>query len=212
MHTYGRITGLRYQEDGTADLLIHTDSDTAAVVMKKKIHDVWMYMEDGRQITVQQRKKIFATLNDISAYTGYMPQETEERMKFYHIQKTGCEYFSLSDCSMDTAREFIDTLIDFCLYNGVTLSENMLERTDDIGKYLMMCLRYRKCAVCGKAGEVHHWDAIGMGNDRREYDDSENRKICLCRIHHTIAHQKGRDSFERDYHVYGIIYNEELTA
>lgn len=212
MHTYGEIKALRYCDDGTAEILVHTDADTAATVMRKRIHDVWMHMDDGRQITNKQRRKIFATFNDISEYTGYLPLQTEEHMKFYHIQKTGCDYFSLSNCSMDTAREFINTLVDFCLYHGVIMSDNMLERTDDIGTYLVQCLRHRKCAVCGKAGEIHHWDAIGMGNDRREYDDSENRKICLCRMHHTIAHQKGRDAFERDYHVYGIIFNEDKTA
>lgn len=212
MHTYGKIKCLRYCKDGTAELLVHTDADTAAVIMRKHIHDVWMQMDDGRSISNKQRRKIFATLNDISEYTGYLPQQTEEHMKFYHIQKTGCEYFSLSDCSMDTAREFINTLVDFCLYHGVIMSGSMLERTDDIGTYLVQCLRHRKCAICGKSGEIHHWDTIGMGNDRREYDDSENRKICLCRMHHTIAHQKGRDAFERDYHVYGIIFNEDKTA
>lgn len=47
-----------------------------------------------------------------------------------------------------------------------------------------------------------------MGNDRRTYDDRLNRKMCLCRVHHTIAHQKGVVDFQEKYHVYGIIYNE----
>ena len=107
---------------------------------------------------------------------------------------------------MSVARAFINTLIDFCLAYGVITSELLSSRTDDINTYLFQCIKHKKCAICGRAGETHHWDAIGMGNDRRHYDDTENRKICLCRIHHTIAHQKGVQDFERDYHVYGIIY------
>ena len=208
MYKYGKITGLRESGNGV-DLLIHTEADVAAVVNEKKIHEVWMQLPDGRELSPLQRRKIYATFRDISAYTGYTPEETKEHMKFYHIQMTGCDYFSLSDCSMDQAREFINTLIEFCLYNGVPISGSMLDRTDDIGTYLKQCMRHRKCAVCGAKGETHHWDAIGMGHDRRMYDDTENRKICLCRMHHTIAHQKGGDAFERDYHVFGIRYVEE---
>ena len=62
-----------------------------------------------------------------------------------------------------------------------------------------------KCAVCGKDGEIHHVDTIGMGRDRRTVDDSSYRKICLCRTHHTIAHQRGMQAFEQMYHVYGIV-------
>lgn len=52
-------------------------------------------------------------------------------------------------------------------------------------------------------------NTIGMGHDRRRYDDTENRKICLCRMHHIIAHQKGVRDFERDYHVYGIVIRKQ---
>ena len=77
-------------------------------------------------------------------------------------------------------------------------------RTDDIDHYLWACLKNRKCAVCGRTGEIHHVDAIGMGNDRTEVDDSDSRKICLCRIHHTEAHAVGMAEFEERYRVYGI--------
>lgn len=210
MYDYGKITAVRLNDKG-ADLLVHVSDDVAAVVNRKKISDIWMRLDDGREISALQRKKIYATLKDISVYTGYLPEECKEIMKYWHIERTGSEYFSLSDCSMDVAREFINSLIAFCLSYGVITADSLLERTDDIATYLVQCLQYRKCCVCGKKGEVHHWDAIGMGNDRRVCDDSQKRKVCLCRLHHTIAHQKGREAFQRDYHVYGIIYNEEET-
>ena len=56
--------------------------------------------------------------------------------------------------------------------------------------------------------EIHHEDAIGMGNDRRRVDDSRYKKICLCRMHHTMAHQLGVKRFREMYKVYGIVVKE----
>ena len=199
----GKVMKFKTDSSGM-QVLIHLDANAEI----KRQQDITLYLDDEKTITRQQQKKIYATIRDISLYTGYLPEEAKQQMKYYHISRTGCDFFSLKDCSVDTAREFINTLIDFCLQNGVPVQDPMLSRTDDIGTYLYQCLKYRKCCICGKQGEIHHWDAIGMGNDRKTYDDSNNRKVCLCRTHHTIAHQKGVNDFQRDYHVYGIIYNE----
>ena len=101
---------------------------------------------------------------------------------------------------------FINFIIDICLENGIILSDSFVERAEDIEYMLKSCLRNRRCSICGTKGEVHHWDAIGMGNDRRHYDDSANRKICLCRKHHTLAHSYGRERFMQIYHVFGVFY------
>lgn len=200
----GKIINHKNDKSGM-QVLIRLE-DTAAPVKKRQ--DVTLYLDEDREITGQQRKKIYATLNDIAIFTGYSPIEAKQIMKYEHIKRTGCDYFSLSDCSIDTAREFINTLVEFCLHNGVPVKEPMLSRTDDIDTYLYQCLKHRKCCICGRDGEIHHWDTVGMGNDRRTYDDRLNRKMCLCRVHHTIAHQKGVADFQEKYHVYGIIYNE----
>ena len=60
--------------------------------------------------------------------------------------------------------------------------------------------------MCGQDGEEHHWDAIGMGRDRRKIDDSDLRKIRLCRVLHTEVETIGRDTFENKYHVYGVLW------
>lgn len=125
-----------------------------------------------------------------------------------HIAKTGCDYFSLSNCTVDEAREFINTILEFALENGVPLSEQAINRTDDIGRYLYYCIKHKRCCICGQNGEIHHVDTIGMGFDRNHYDDSKNRKLCLCRLHHTIAHQRGMESFEKMYKVYGIVVDD----
>ncbi len=204
-------TIMEMRVDGSRiDIVVRLDrAGLAADIEKRRVRNVFLQLNDGRILSIEQRKKIYATLRDISQYTGYTPEETKEVMKYVYITKTGCDYFSLSDCSMSAARDFINTLIDFCLEHGVIASERLSDRTDDIDTYLYQCIRHKKCAICGRAGEIHHWDAIGMGHDRRRYDDTENRKICLCRMHHTIAHQKGVSDFKQDYHVYGIIVKEK---
>lgn len=209
MHAIADLKQYRQTEDGT-DIIIHIPRLMLGELLKEKtIRHAEVRFDDGRHISIDQRKKAYATIRDIADYTGFLPEECKEQMKYMHIIRTGCEYFSLSDCSMDTAREFINTLIEFSLENGIPLSDLGTNRTDDIEKYLYFCIKHKKCCICGKSGEIHHVDAIGMGNDRRKVDDSNHRKMCLCRLHHTIAHQRGMDAFEQMYKVYGIIVKED---
>lgn len=200
----------KYREtDKGTDLLIHIPKlQLADMFQEKAIRSAEIRFDDGRHISSDQRRKAYATIKDIAAYTGYLPEEQKEWLKYLHISQTGCEYFSLSDCSMDRAREFINTIIEFAIKEGVQLTEAAVERTDDIGKYLYYCIKHKKCCVCGQAGEIHHEDAIGMGNDRNTFDDSFSRKICLCRMHHSIAHQMGKERFNKMYKVYGIIIKD----
>ena len=198
----------RETEDGTEILIMVPKCRIGEMLTKKHIKQAEIRFDDGRHISAEQRKKVYATIRDIADYTGYLPEEQKEWLKYLHISKTGCDYFSLSDCTMDTAREFINTILEYALENGVPLSEEAINRTDDIGRYLYFCIKNKKCAVCGKPGEIHHEDAIGMGNDRKKVDDSNHKKICLCRLHHTMAHQLGVIRFTEMYKVYGIIVKE----
>jgi len=158
------------------------------------------------QISENQRKKIYALIRDIANYIGDSVDNTKENLKIEFLQGSEYDMFSLSNCSSELAGEFIDFLINFAFENGVPMSEHPLKRTDDIKRYLAACLRHRICCVCGQPGEVHHVDAIGMGRNRAEADDSWNRKICLCRRHHSEAHTIGMAAFEDRYYVHGIVW------
>lgn len=210
MHAEAQILKWKETSSGMQILLNLPDKQLAGKLgrelPKKQINRAEIRFDDGRRISAEQRKKAYATIRDISAYTGYLPEEQKEWLKYLHICRTGSSYFSLSDCSMDTAGEFISTILEYALENGIPLLDAGIERADDAGKYLYLCLKHKKCAVCGRAGEIHHEDAIGMGNDRRKTDDSGYRKICLCRFHHTKAHAMGVPAFQRMYRVYGILY------
>ena len=207
------VTIEKYRETGEdTELIIRVPKiRMGSMLIRKEIKNAEMRFDDGRHISAEQRRKAYATIRDISDYTGYLPEEQKEWLKYLHIINTGCDYFSLSDCSMDTAREFINTILEYAISEGIPLTENAIERTDDIGRYLYYCIMNRKCAICGRPGEIHHEDAIGMGRDRSKIDDSEHRKICLCREHHTIAHQMGVERFRQMYKVYGIVVKDDVT-
>ncbi len=112
---------------------------------------------------------------------------------------------------MTVARQYINVLIDFCLHYGVPLYEPMTNRTDDIDAYLYMCLYYRKCAVCGRAADVHHvtGSKIGIGADRDKAHHVGREAIALCRTHHNEAHSREKEFFEEN-HIYGIKLDEIL--
>ncbi|MFR0899548.1 MAG: putative HNHc nuclease [Anaerobutyricum sp.] len=208
MHALVKINQYREQKDGTDLVVSVPDLKLGDMFQRKKIRNAEIRFDDGRHISAEQRKKAYATIRDISDWTGYLPEEMKEILKYQHMMRTGDAYFSLSNCSMDTAREFINTILEFAIENGIPLSDNAIERTDDIGRYLYYCLLHKKCAICGKDGEIHHEDAIGMGNDRTKVDDSSYKKICLCREHHTLAHSLGVIRFREMYKVYGIVVKD----
>ena len=208
MHALVKINQYRERNDGTDLVVSVPDLKLGDMFQRKKIRNAEIRFDDGRHISEEQRKKAYATIRDISDWTGYLPEEMKEILKYQHMMRTGDAYFSLSNCSMDTAREFINTILEFALENGIPLSDNAIERTDDIGRYLYYCLLHKKCAICGKDGEIHHEDAIGMGNDRTKVDDSSYKKICLCREHHTLAHSLGVIRFREMYKVYGIVVKD----
>ena len=181
------------------------DERIARLLRNRKIRHVRVGVEDGRSITPLQQRKAYATLRDIGEHTGYPMEDIKEIMKVEHMMRTGdYEHFSLSDCSMTKAREFINTLLEYALKEGIILDESGLMRTDDIDTYLIQCIRYRRCCICGRPADIHHVDAIGMGNNRRHYDDSQNEIAALCRNHHNLAHSLGWQRFMSRYKVYGI--------
>ena len=212
MYQHAVLEKYRIDQDGTSLQIKIPGVDLGQYITEKKARYAEIRIDDGRTITSLQRRKAYATIRDISSWTGYLPEEQKEWLKYLYIERTGNPYFSLSDCSMDTAREFINVILDYALEEGIPLSDRGIERTDDIGRYLYSCIKNKRCAVCGRPGEIHHVDAIGAGRNRRYVDDSGYRKICLCREHHTAAHQRGMKAFEQMYHVYGIMVQEDITG
>lgn len=102
---YSLVELQKYRETSSGtDLVVHVPEQIGEQILKKGIRTAEIRLDDGRHISAAQRKKIYATIRDIADYTGYMPEEEKEWLKYLHISRTGDAYFSLSTCSMDTAR------------------------------------------------------------------------------------------------------------
>ncbi len=168
-----------------------------------------VYIRDGRTLSDEQRRKIFAILRDIAKCSGDDPESLRAFFTWDFCYKYDCEAFSLSTrrdnvADMTTAREFITYLLEFCLRYGVPMGERIADRADDIGAAMYLCLEHRKCAVCGRKAEIHHIDAIGMGGNRRQASHIGREALALCRIHHTEIHTIGRRAFLDKYHLEGV--------
>ena len=171
-----------------------------------------LWLDDGRTLTADQRRKCFATIRDISEWNGDDINTNHWWLKNMHIAKTGGKIFSMSDCSVTTARYYITFLLDFCLEWDVPLSESILDRADDIAAVLYGCLVNKKCCICGNPAEGHHTKAIGMGRNRKTIVHLGMELIALCRKHHSEAHSRGWTAFSELYHVFGIAADEVICG
>ena len=106
-----------------------------------------MRIDDGRRISSDQRKKIYALIKDIADHTGHHPEYLKEHMKYDFMAKEDRDYFSLSNIDMTTARYFIEHLLEFCFEWDVPLNANTVVLAREINNYLYLCLVHRKCAV-----------------------------------------------------------------
>ena len=167
-------------------------------------------VDDGRRISSDQRKKIYALIKDIADYTGHHPEYLKEHMKYDFMAKEDRDYFSLSNIDMTTARYFIEHLLEFCFEWSVPLASNTVVLAREINNYLYLCLRYRKCAVCGEKADIHHHEhLVGMGMDRNNHDHINSKYIALCRKHHNECHTIGHKTFEEKYKITSIKLNEQ---
>lgn len=147
--------------------------------------------QDDRVVNHEQRKKFYATVADITDYTGYDPNYMKELLKFWYCAEFDQEYFSLSDCSLEVARELITFTLEFAMDNDIPLTQNPLERTEDIFRYLSYCIRKERCCICPEKGTVYTIDA-------------DKNKMCMCENHRQIAKDKGLKEFCELWKVYGI--------
>lgn len=215
MHYFTKITAIRETDQGT-DLVVNVPGEKLGRrIGKYKIRgqiDAEIRINDGRYITVAQRKKIYATIRDIASFIGDDPEFLKEYLKYDYCATTGEEHFSLSNCSISTAREFISHLIDFILKWDIPLADIALNRTEDIDRYLYACLRYRKCCITGRPGaEVHHVEGsrVGMGRNRKKISHRGLELMPLSPEWHSKVHDEGEEEIFSKYKIYGIAIDDE---
>lgn len=216
-HVIGLIVDLL--KDGTA--VIKAKIPNIEQALRRGFLKVEIILWDGRRISPEQRRKCYALLGEIAEYTdGIRTAETVDEQKrllkmefmLRRMEATERRMFSLSDCDMSTAREFITYLIDFIIANDIPTRVPLIDNCDDIAAYMYACTMHRKCAVCGKAADIHHCESsrIGAGVDRDKVHQLGREVLPLCRVHHTELHAMPESKFMKKYHLQAIKLDETL--
>lgn len=176
---------------------------------------VTVLWQDARRITPEQRRKAYALMGEIAAWSGDTPDNVKAALKVDFRAKAmeglQRQLFSLADCDLSTAREFIGYIIEFMLDNDVPSSRPLTEYAEDIEAYVYSCLMHRKCAVCGRHAELHHVDRIGMGGNRHDMCHIGMEALPLCRGHHQEAHQHGDKALLDKYHLVTATIDEAIA-
>ena len=164
--------------------------------------DVNVEVVDGKKITVKQRKKIFALLNDIYLFTGQPQEDLRQQFQFYLEMIKGYERISLTDTTRHIAGELIDTIMAWVFQNDIPLNYKTSDLMKNDQTFLYLATVHRKCIICGKSNsELAHYHAVGRGRNRRKIDHTDNRVLALCSNHHREQHDMGMDSFNAKYHL-----------
>lgn len=177
--------------------------------------EVQVGLPDGRKISPEQRRKAYALMGEIAEAVGYTKDEIKDVMKHdfvaNHLEQLEKELFSLANCDMTTAREYINYLIDFILRHDIPTHVPLQELADDIDKYVYACLIRKKCVICQAKADFHHVDTVGMGNNRNKVDHIGRECLPLCRMHHTEIHSIGNNAFFDRYHIRPGICDEKMV-
>ena len=173
---------------------------------------VELSVEDGRHITPDQRKKIYALMNDFCAYTGYVPEEAKAYFKSMVEGIFNVEPFSLSNCSVTTASYMITTILDFMFHEDIPFRTKIWDSLPSDFPRVAMCIRHKRCAIClEEHADIDHVTTIGMGRNRNTINHTGMYIEPLCRVHHTIRHAMGIKSFMQRYHLKPIKVTPELA-
>ena len=189
-------------------------------------------------ITPEQRRKIFALVRDTTEYISGFTNRNEIRstlqaMKLQYLTDTaddecvrfvltdnycrlqGIDLFSLSpnneNCaSRELASDFIEWLINLCIENAIPCTDTLLNRTEDVERYVYACVANRRCAICGRKADIHEVETVGSGRNRSKIGHVGQLVEPLCREHHQEAGNMGQKSFDEKYHMQGIRLDDHL--
>ena len=164
--------------------------------------DVNVEIQDGKKITVKQRKKVFALLNDIEAHTGSPREDMKEMFTDFIVTLNGySKRLSLSDCTRKQAGELIDTIMAWVFQNDIPLNYKTSDLMKQDQTFLYLATVHRKCVICGRRGELAHHKAIGRGANRKKMDHYGYEVLALCREHHQSQHNMGVETFDKLHHL-----------
>jgi hypothetical protein len=207
---------LTYREDiiktPAGVFYIKADNELARTIERMKATQAELRPIDPREHSKDQHGKVFALCSEIADWSGHQngdlihwawssPEAARYGLTDLFCAQEGLQRFSMANVDMETCREFITFLVEFCLTHDVPTRQPLGKLTEDTEAYLYMCLLHKKCSLCGKPADLHHVDAIGMGGDRNKTIHIGRRAIALCRTHHDEAHARGVETFFHLHHL-----------
>ena len=201
-HLKGIITGYDEKRGGFNIFLPYDDVPT---LLKRQYSKCLVQLTDERPLSHKQRNAVYTLLNAISAWSGMDKHDTKDyfKLKFLadDMMETGEKIFSLSDAPMSLVCSFQRYLVDFIVKEGVPCDFDLLKFVDDIPSYVYSCLVNKKCLLCGRRADLHHWERVGMGRDRTDIIHEGMMVMPLCREHHTLCHTMPQTEFDETYHL-----------
>lgn len=170
-------------------------------------------MIDERNMTHAQNGMIHGLFNDIALFTGYPPEYVKDLLKAMFSGFKGIETFSMENyrISQVFAGEFIEYILEFCFQEEIPFKYQEFHLASDITRVLFLYIKFKQCFICGdsKTAQYAHYEAVGMGRDRRKIDHSKHRFMCLCDKHHREQHNIGVKEFLKKYVIVPIKLSPE---
>lgn len=201
MKFFAKLQSIKGRE---INALMDDDIDTTRLdrLSNKEQPTIEVEVSDNRTITVDQRKKIYALISEISDWSGYMiEKEAPQVMKWTYLSQTGKSMFSLSNCTITEANNYLTWLLDFCFDNDIPFKTRTWDLLPNDYGMQYRCLTHRKCCICGQQADIAHLEAVGSGRNRHEINHDEFHFMALCRVHHTEQHKIGIKTFLQKYHI-----------
>lgn len=193
----------------------HDGKGASFVYVDEKHANATLWIDDGRHISRDQQRKAYALLGEIDDWCGnYILALTKAQMKRHFLSSEHNNYvkpFSLGDCSMTQARDFIDFLISFCFANRVPFDSYVLDLIQGSYGWELYALENKQCCICRNLAEVAHVHAVGIGRDRQHISHVGNSVMALCHKHHMEQHRIGINNFMNKYHLKGVKVTQELA-
>lgn len=171
-----------------------------------------IFIKDPRGFTVQQRRFVFALMQDIYIYTGE-PLESLKDVFYWQFRYFTGKNISLSNESENTVDEvstLSELILDFIFENDIPFREGYEIPPQNVEYYFYKCVTTRTCCICGKKNaDIDHFDKALGRRKRKEVDHTEFNFAALCRTHHQEKHQIGIAAFKNKHHVIGIKLSQE---
>ncbi|WP_290033700.1 putative HNHc nuclease [Ligilactobacillus cholophilus] len=168
-------------------------------------------ISDERRITPDQRKKIYALINDLCEYTGDVPEYWKEKFKFMVETIFEIDDFSLSNCSMTVGNYMILVILEFLFQHDIPFKTKVWDSIPDDFPKQALALKQKRCVICGRKADIDHFDTVGMGRNREKIVHVGMHIMTLCRVHHNERHKIGVLDFIQKYHLKPIKVTPEIA-